>query len=83
MTALVLAFFYRWWAAASTYTTGLYLGSGIILALVLRISVDVFLRSIAHDLWALEIVIFMVIAFPSAFIGAYLAELLQWSKSRS
>lgn len=83
LTALVLSFFYKWWTTASTFNTGLYLGFGILLALALRITVDVTLRSVDHDLWSLEMAIFTVIAFPSAFIGAYLAELLQWSKSRS
>lgn len=83
LTALVLSFFYKLWTTASTFTTGLYLAFGILLALVLRIIVDVIFRSVDHDLWPLEIAIFGVIAFPSSFIGAYLAELLQWSKSRS
>lgn len=82
VTALVLSFCYRMWTTASTFTTGLYLAVGILLALVLRISADVFFWSIEHDLWPMEIAIFTVIALPSAFIGAYLAELLQWSKSR-
>lgn len=83
VTALILSFFYRWWTTASTFTTGLYLGFGIVIALALRIAVDVIFGSVEHDLWSLEIAIFSVIAFPSAFIGAYLAELLEWSKSRS
>lgn len=83
LASLVLSFSYRRWTTAGTFTTGLFLALGIILALVLRISVDVLFRSVAHELWSLEIAIFTVIAFPSAFIGAYLAELSQWSKSRS
>ncbi len=80
VSALFLSFGYRRLTATNTFNTGLFLGAGIIFALVLRIIFDITFQTMAHDLWPLEIAIFVVIAFPSAFIGAYLAELLQWSK---
>jgi hypothetical protein len=83
ISTLILSFFYRFWTLAGTFTTGFYLSLGILLALLLRIGADIYLKSIEHDLWPLEIAIFSVIAFPAAFIGAYLAELLQYSKRRS
>lgn len=83
VAALVFAFLYRLFSGAKTYTAGVYIGFGIIAALVLRIVVDLFADSTDHNLWPLELAIFAVIAFPSALIGAYLAETFFWAKRKN
>ena len=80
--SLILAFLYRLFSGAGTLTTGLWLGSGVIVALLARIVFDIIQDPTDHDLWQMEIALFALVAFPSAFIGAYLAELLNWSKAR-
>lgn len=80
VAALLFAFFFSYFSKTKTYTTGLYIGTGILSALLLRIIADIISDSIDHDLWPIEVAIFVLIAFPSAFIGAYLAELLRLMK---
>ncbi|GAB2769064.1 hypothetical protein [Salinimicrobium soli] len=82
MAALILAFLYKLWFDAGTVNTGLFLSYGIITALFLRIIADVIVDPTDHNLWPLEIAIFVVIAFPSALIGAYLGELVQWVRKK-
>lgn len=77
LAALLLSFLYRLYTRAKTFNTGLLVGLGIVLALILRIIMDSVTARDSHTIWALEIAIFVVIAFPSAFIGSYLGELLQ------
>lgn len=77
VAALLFAFLFRYFSEAKTYTTGIYIGAGILSALILRIIVDLLSDSTDHNLWPIEVAIFVLIAFPSAFIGAYLAELFR------
>ena len=83
VAALIFAFLYTLFSGARTYTAGVFIGLGIIAALVLRIVVDWFADSTDHNLWPLELAIFTVIAFPSALIGAYLAETIFWAKRKN
>ena len=83
VAALVFAFLFKLISGAKTYTAGVYIGFGIIFALILRIIVDWFSNFTDHNLWPFEIAIFAVIAFPSALIGAYLAELIYWVKRKN
>lgn len=82
VSALILSFLYGLFTETRTYTAGLFIGFGIVLALVARIILDWITDTATHDLWALEIAIFVVIAFPSAFIGSYLGELIKGGKQR-
>lgn len=82
IATFILAFLYRFFSSAGTTTTGLYLGTGVIAALVLRIIIDVVGDYTSHNLWPMELALFALVAFPSAFIGAYLAELMAWSKAK-
>lgn len=82
VAALVLSFLYGLYTNARTFTSGLFIGFGIVLALIARILLDSLTARASHELWALEISIFVVIAFPSTLIGAYLAELIRGGKKR-
>lgn len=82
IAAVVLSFLYKIITRAGTVATGLYVSYGILAALLLRIFFDVIRDPTQHNLWPLEVAIFAVIAFPSALIGAYLAELLKWSSGK-
>lgn len=81
IAAVIISFIYRLWTGAGTRSTGIYIGTGIVSAFILRIVYDSFIASSAHNLWTLEIILFVVIAFPAALIGAYLGELTRWSGS--
>jgi hypothetical protein len=82
VAALILAFLYKVLFEANTVNTGLFLGYGIITALFIRIIVDVLNDPTDHNLWPLEVAIFILIAFPSALVGAYLGELVRVSKRK-
>ena len=82
IAALVLAFFYKLLFRSGTVNTGLFIGYGIITALFIRIIIDVIKDPTDHNLWPIEVAIFVVIAFPSAFVGAYLGELVHWSRKK-
>jgi len=82
VAALVFSFLFRLFSRAGTTTTALFIAYGILSALILRILLDVIRDPTDHNLWPLEIAIFVVIAFPATFIGAYLAELIHWTRKR-
>jgi uncharacterized integral membrane protein len=76
LAALLFAFGYKYFTDARTSTTGLFVGLGVTIALLLRILINFLTGSTMYAPWRFEIAVYVLIAFPSALIGAYAAELI-------
>jgi len=55
---------------------GIAVGFGLPAAAALEIIIDLLLSRASHSLWPLTILVSLVIAAPSAFVGAYLGSKL-------
>ena len=61
-----------------SFFTSVVINSGILIAVLFRIFFDIeFIDSSHHNLFPFEIIIVLLIAFPSALIGAYLSYFLK------
>lgn len=80
ITTLIFSFLFKLILKPDTVKAALFIGSGAVTGLILRIIYDVFRDITAHFEWPMEVTLFALVAYASAFVGTYLGELLNWTK---
>lgn len=80
ITTLIFSFLFKLILKPDTVEAALFIGSGAVTGLILRIIYDVFRDITAHFEWPMEVTLFALVAYASAFVGTYLGELLNWTK---
>jgi hypothetical protein len=80
--ALISGFLISIFSKYKVIKVALLLFLGIILSIIGRMVYDSYFTSSTHHLAGLEIIVYSIISFSAAFVGAYLGQLInRWQKN--